>query len=800
MTSRVKSIRRLPGTHQVYDLSVEGPHTFFANGVAVHNCDTTGIEPDFALVKFKKLAGGGYFKIINQSIPAALAALGYHPDQVRSICAYALGHGTLKDAPEIDHTVLRAHGMNDEDLSKIEAALPTAFDLRGAVNGWTLGPESMKRLGFIEKQWQAMNFDLLRRLGFTRSQINHAETYACGAMTLEGAPHLDPDHYAVFDTANRCGKIGKRFIHPHGHLRMMASAQSFISGAISKTINLPNEATEGEIGQTHMLGWKLGLKAVALYRDGCKLSQPLSTSSDSEKDDEAESTIDQLIKEGSDPSILVTRDATSGFATTVLENAAPNTTQTKLRAPKDGETMESATTQKLSQDEVLKIVADAAGFTDEVEARERDRRAGDSQPIPVVDEKIAPKPQPTAIVPALTEAPTPPSSPFIDAAALASSSSELSSNVWQPKPQAAPAPSTSTMTTHQLMAELRRVLKSGNPQEIAKLREELSNEVGRRQLPRKRRGFTQKAKVAGHTIFVRTGEYDDGTLGEIFVDMHKEGAAFRSLLNCFAIAVSIGLQYGVPLEEYVDKFIFTRFEPAGMADHPNIRKVTSVVDYIFRLLAMEYLKRYDIVQNPPVDVPKGHDAGHDHTPELSHERPQPTAHVHPTPPPVSIPDATMIPPVIHGAPAVQAMAPAPAVPSVAATMAKPAPTPVAAPEPELAAVSRLASLSPESLDVAARQAIAADLPGLLRANGKHSNGHGNGHAHGYRPNLDADPTPIQSALAGPGTPMSMTFSPQQQLMASLMGDAPPCPECGSIMRRNGACYVCPECGTQGGCG
>ncbi len=406
------------------------------------DCDTTGIEPDFALVKFKKLAGGGYFKIVNQSVPEALKRLRYSDAQISEIVAFVSGTNTLLGAPHVSRAALKQKGLNDEDLSKIESALPGVFDLGLAFAPWVLGRDAYERLGVSAERLSQPGFSLLKHLGFTAAQIEQAGDVIIGRMTIEGAPHLRPEHFAVFDCANRCGRTGQRFLAPMAHVKMMAAAQPFLSGAISKTVNLPNDASVEDVKQIYEDGWKLGLKAVALYRDGCKASQPLSTSS--------------------------------------------------------GEKSESK-----------EQAAEAA------------------------------------------------------AAAVA-----------------APA----------VAAALATVPTAGRP------------EGHRVRLPQKRRGFTQEAHVGGHKVFLRTGEYEDGSLGEIFIDMHKEGAAFRSLMNCFAMAVSVGLQYGVPLSTFVEQFTFTRFEPHGVVSgHPNIKFSTSIVDYIFRVLGVEYLRRYDFAQVKPAE-------------------------------------------------------------------------------------------------------------------------------------------------------------------------------------------------------
>ncbi len=427
----------------------------------VMDCDTTGVEPDFALVKFKKLSGGGYFKIINQSIPAALKKLGYKPEEIDSIVKYAKGHGTLAGAPYINHQSLSEKGFIADELKKLDSSMGGAFEIGFVFNVYTLGESCLQRLGFTPEQYYAMDFNLLNELGFTDEEIDAANDYACGTMTIEGAPFLKAEHLPVFDCANKCGKKGERFIHAHGHIRMMAAVQPFISGAISKTINLPNEANVDEIKDCYHLSWQLGLKACALYRDGSKLSQPLSNKSDSKKKEETK-----------------TEEETTSI------NEGPQ----------------------------------------------------------IVDMSL--------------------------------------------------------LTVEELLEEVnRRVQASPDTQ----LKRQLSRIVERKQLPSKRRGYTIKGKVGGQALFLRTGEYGDGTLGEIFIDMAKEGATMRSLLNSFAIAVSVGLQYGVPLEEFVDKFIFSRFEPSGMVEHPNLKSATSVLDYIFRVLAYEYLDREDLIHVPELD-------------------------------------------------------------------------------------------------------------------------------------------------------------------------------------------------------
>jgi len=428
----------------------------------IMDCDTTGVEPDFALVKFKKLSGGGYFKIINQAVPNALRTLGYTEAQIKDIVNYAVGTASFEGAPFINNTTLAAKGFLQEEIAKINQAAKSAFEISFLFNRYALGDACMQRLGFREEEYSDWNFNMLEALGFTEEEIDAANDYVCGTMTVEGAPHLKPEHLPVFDCANKCGKRGQRYIHAHGHIKMMAACQPFLSGAISKTINLPHEATVQEIEEAYYLSWKLGLKACALYRDGSKLSQPLSNKSDKKKKSD-----------------------------------------------------ETASTAKEATTEAVKLPVESSNIVD-----------------------------------------------------------------------------LGQLTVDELLEE---VTKRMNASTDTKLKRALSRIVERKALPAKRRGYTQKAKVGGQVIFLRTGEYSDGTLGEIFIDLAKEGSTLRSLMNCFAIAVSVGLQYGVPLEEFVEKFVFTKFEPAGMVDHPNIKTTTSLVDFVFRALAFDYLGRTDLV-------------------------------------------------------------------------------------------------------------------------------------------------------------------------------------------------------------
>ncbi|MEE8488714.1 MAG: vitamin B12-dependent ribonucleotide reductase, partial [Acidimicrobiia bacterium] len=443
---------------QSWDLALErGEETGYRNAQSsclaptgtiglLMDCDTTGVEPDFALVKFKKLAGGGYFKIVNQSVAPALASLGYKSDQINDVVRYIVGTNSMEGAPHINKLTLAEKGFDSDDLAKLEATLPGVFDLKHAFNVFTFGEATLQRLGFGVDEYTSWNFDLLKALGFTKEQIARANDHVCGRQTIENAPHIRDEHLGVFDTANKNGKYGRRFIHHNGHIKMMAAAQPFISGAISKTINMPNEVDTETIEEAYHLSWEWGLKAMALYRDGSKAVQPLNSTAD-----EGEENNEEVV-----------------------------------------------------------------GITAAVE-------------------------QEKAIHWGNLPAGTSPSQAYA---------------------QGMPPP---------------RFL-----------------------LPARRAGYLQEARVGGHKVYLRTGEYDDGTLGEIFIDLAKEGATLKGILSCFAIAVSKGLQYGVPLEEFVDTFTFQTFEPRGLVEgHENIKLANSIIDYVFRALGVEYLERDELAQVPP---------------------------------------------------------------------------------------------------------------------------------------------------------------------------------------------------------
>jgi ribonucleoside-diphosphate reductase alpha chain len=631
------------------------------------DCDTTGVEPDFSLVKFKKLAGGGYFKIVNQSVEPALAYMGYTGEERRSIIEYIAGTNRFAGAPHINWDSLRAKGFTDTEIEKTEGALSGVLELTWAFSPFSIGDAAMERLGFEKSDYSDSSFNLLARLGFTKAQIAEASEHICGRQTIEGAPYLREEHLPVFDCANKCGKKGKRFIHHMGHVRMMAAAQPFISGAISKTINMPNEVTVADIKDAYMQSWEMGLKAVALYRDGSKLSQVLS-SGGSEKDDTEKA--DDKRKENRAGATAGTAAVAASVA--VVEDEARPASD-PMRPARFGEASTPA----------------------------------DTAPVPAVP--VVVEPTPSMFVPA--------SNP------------------------------------HDLPAKLRR-----------------------KPLPHRRHGFTWEAKVGGQKVYLRTGEYNSGELGEVFIDMNKEGATMRSIINCFAIAVSKGLQYGVPLEEFVDTFTFTRFEPHGpVQGHDNIKFATSVIDYVFRVLGYEYLGRTDFLQIKPEEIL-------DRSPE------QPTRDTDRVTRTLTRLEAT----------AAQQMAEM-AAQRIAADaahghggLAPHVPSPVA----------------PDALFAAAKAAegCAEHGPGCK--------GHGGAASASGAAAANAAPAaeaPTMPVVAGRTAPSVIRASSsthasvkkpqnvQDAALEGLMGDAPMCDGCGHVTVRNGACYKCLNCGNSMGC-
>ena len=379
----------------------------------VMDCDTTGVEPDFALVKFKKLAGGGYMKIINQSVPVALNKLGFSESEVKEVVEYITGKGSLVDAPFINWKTLKEKGVSEEKLIEIEKTLAGLFNINMAFNQFTLGEELLESMGISKETYNAPGFNFLTEIGFTQQEIDATNEYVSGAMTIEGAPHITDDLLPIFDCANKCGVKGKRFIHYMGHIKMLGAVQPFISGAISKTINMPNEATVDDVQEAYKLSWNLALKANAIYRDGSKLSQPLNTSSKDKKKKEEE------------------------------------------------------------KEEIKEV--------------------------------------------------------------------------------------------------------------------EITKKALRRRLDNERQSITHKFSIAGHEGYFTVGLYDDGSPGEFFIKMSKEGSTLSGIMDSLALSVSLNLQYGVPLEVLISKFTHTRFEPAGMTTNKEIPIAKSLMDYIGRWLAIKFL-------------------------------------------------------------------------------------------------------------------------------------------------------------------------------------------------------------------
>ncbi|HEX3942722.1 MAG TPA: vitamin B12-dependent ribonucleotide reductase [Rhizomicrobium sp.] len=583
----------------------------------VMDCDTTGVEPDYALVKYKTLAGGGSFKIINRCVPEALKSLGYDHAQIDQIVAYAVGHWSIEGAPAVNPTSLKNKGFGQEQISAVEALMESTFKLEYAFNVWTLGEDfCVNTLKLDRDLLHKSDFNLLRAIGFGQAELEEANLHVCGAGTVEGAPHLKEEHLPVFDCANPCGRVGKRSLSVESHIRMMAAVQPFISGAISKTINMPNSATVKECGESYMMSWKLGLKANALYRDGSKLSQPLASQVLAFDDEEDDDFLDQPA----------------------------------------------------------------------------------AQRAAIVSERI-----------------------------------------------------------------------------VEKLVERIIHRAEREKLPHRRKSYTQKAVVGGHKVYLHTGEYEDGRLGEIFIDMHKEGAAFRSLMNNFAIAISIGLQYGVPLEEFVDAFTFTRFEPAGLViGNDSIKNATSVLDYIFRELAVSYLGRNDLAHVPPAhdeDLGHGDNSG---KPDVSSEIAQSLARVAST----GFMRGQLRPYVGRGGAAPKMLV----IENEAASPQPQAPIVEIVPAPEPAEDGADASFEAQMREIRGEVLKAANPVGdIVTALGA---------------NL-MDRATAASERAGKARDVAAKRAAEAR-MKGYEGDA--CGSCGNFtLVRNGTCMKCNTCGSTSGC-
>ena len=416
----------------------------------VMGADTTGVEPQFSLVQYKTLAGGGSLRIINNGVPNALTRLGYSESDVLAIEEYIMGSKRLSGCPSLPLEKLKDVGFDSKILTSIEEKLGDVFDLRSAFAPSMIGKDfCISVLGITSDQLDDPFFDTLGFLGFSPQEIEAANDFIFGFNTIEGAPGLKEEHLAVFDCATPCGKYGERSIAWDAHVKMMAAAQPFISGAISKTINMPSDSTIDDVREAYNLSHATMNKACAVYRDGSKLSQPLMSqlvdSMDIEDEDEEVSVVEQMVEEA--------------------VSAIP------------------------ASDPVARPVAEA-----------------------LVQNYIA----------------------------------------------------------------------------------------TRRNLPDRKRGANFKARVGGHSVRLITGEYEDGNLGEIFLLTSKEGAAWRALLSQFAIAVSIGLQHGVPIDAFVKSFTFTKFEPSGMIEGGSgrVKMSSSIIDWVFRELAIEYADRDDLAHVP----------------------------------------------------------------------------------------------------------------------------------------------------------------------------------------------------------
>jgi ribonucleoside-diphosphate reductase alpha chain len=443
------------------------------------DCDTTGVEPDFALTKFKKLAGGGYFKIANQSLRPALSSLGYPDDEIDNIVTYVMGTLSLDTRlpdgvngipGDAFRDLLSNNGYTPDDLIELENQLPTVFELSLAFNAWSMPKQVLTALGVdIKKAREGSSFNGLIAMGLTEKQIAVLNRAVCGTQTVEGAPHLTKEHLPVFDCASTCGLTGTRSIAADGHIRMMAAAQPFISGAISKTINLPNESEVEHVADAYRLSWELGLKANALYRDGSKLSQPLNTKTDANK--------------------------------TTLKNSG--------KSDSSGP-------------------SDQSGIAGKLEA-------------------------------VLGEAST--------EAAVAESATSISSISFESAPVTE-------------VAVVERIV------------ERVVDRPLRRRLPDTRASITHRFNVSGHEGYLTVGLYDNGGPGELFITMAKEGSTIGGLMDCLGTAISVALQYGVPVESLVNKFAHQRFEPMGMTTNSDIPFAKSLVDYIFRWMGMEFVPGY----------------------------------------------------------------------------------------------------------------------------------------------------------------------------------------------------------------
>lgn len=618
------------------------------------DCDTTGVEPDFALTKFKKLAGGGYFKIANQSVRPALSALGYDIKETDAILKYVMGTLTLDEKiPATDGSTsvgfqsqtlsefLLEKGFTSAELVKVENGLPTVFELSFAFTAWSIPERILTGLGInAEKARADEKFNGLRVLGLNGRQIDALNRTICGTQTIEGAPHLLPEHLAVFDCANRCGALGTRFIKPSGHIHMMAAAQPFISGAISKTVNLPNDATVEEIGACYQLSWELGIKANALYRDGCKLSQPLSTKS--EASDHAEE-------------------------------------------------------------------ADLDGLEEESENAEKTQVA--------------------------------------------------------------------VLALEPRIIEVERIVE----RVVERVIERVIERPMRRRLLDTRHSITHKFNVGGHEGYLIVGLYEDGRPGELFITMAKEGSTIGGLMDSLGTAISVALQYGVPVESLVTKFAHQRFEPMGITTNSDIPFAKSLVDYIFRWFGMQFIQGYRDANAPKRISASGHSNDGFSPMDIGHM------------------DHSMT-------------APAPA--STPASAATATPTSIQAPTQETTTWS--SNRFTTTLDTQTKMSESGThIIGRTSEGEKIADISSSSrittflHAEDPRSSDGSAMTPMTPIIVEHGEMRSLghptlslghpTLTAADQANAQLMGDAPACDSCGSITVRNGTCYRCLNCGSSMGC-
>jgi len=635
------------------------------------DCDTTGVEPDFALVKFKKLAGGGYFKIANQSLRPAIRALGYTAEQADDMVTYVMGTLSLDvSLPAVDGSVesstpksttfrdfLLAKGFSHEQLVAVENSLPTVFELAFAFSAWSMPESVLTNCGIdAAAAKNDMSFNGLRALGLSRKQIDVLNRTICGTQTIEGAPHLKDEHLPVFDCANRCGPLSERFIKPEGHIRMMAASQPFVTGAISKTINLPSDASVEDIGACYRLSWELGLKANALYRDGCKLSQPLSTKSDkSEEDDKKDDKKDD--KSETSASVASMQEV----ATSVVQ---------------ESETVTTAAEQ-------AELVAEATTTT-------------------LTDIALAGEP---------------------------------------------------------VVADVREIV-------VERVIERIIERPMRRRLADTRDSVTHKFNVAGHEGYLIVGLYEDGRPGELFITMAKEGSTIGGLMDSLGTAISVALQYGVPVESLVTKFAHQRFEPMGMTTNADIPFAKSLVDYIFRWLGMQFISGYRELNAPRRPGSSGGDQPS--SPEATRETSRKEATITTIKEDASCANGSGT--TVSGWAARREAA-------ISATETR---------GNGVSAATGFSTTATTTTTATSRIPVTELLTETITET-----------TFSEKRTIEAVASVERIAKTAVNT--SVAANALDASNAALMGDAPACDVCGSITVRNGTCYRCLNCGNSMGC-